>query len=268
MPGRDLRFLLKPRWFLGTLVIAAMAVVMVNLGLWQLRRLHQRLQNNAAIEARMNAAAVPLDEALARFDVHAPLTDPTSIAYRHVRVSGRYDAADEVLLRSRSEGGHPGFHVLTPLVLPDGRALLVDRGWVPYTDSEPPLPDAAPAADQVTLTGLLRLSEPEPFGFFKSISPQDPATGPLTKTFYANPQRLQAQFPFELIDAYLELGSQQPPQTGELPVPPDAPVLTNGPHLSYAIQWFSFTAIAVVGFAVVLERRSREGPDDDPDDDA
>lgn len=245
-----------------------MAVVMVNLGLWQLRRLHQRLQNNAAIEARMNAAAIPLDEALARYDVHAPLTDPSSIAYRHVTVSGRYDAADEVLLRSRSEGGHPGFHVLTPLVLADGRALLVDRGWVPYTDSEPPLPDAAPASDRVTLSGLMRLSEPEPSGLFKSISPQDPASGPLSKTFYANPARLQAQFPYRLIDAYLELATQQPPQSGELPVPPDAPVLTNGPHLSYAIQWFSFTTIAVVGFGVVVERRSREGPPgDDGDDD-
>jgi len=115
----------------------------------------------------------------------------------------------------------------------------------------------------MTVTGLMRLSEPEPSGMFTTISPQDPATGPLTKSFYANPQRLQAQFPYRLVDAYLQLVTQQPPQSGELPVPPDAPVLTDGPHLSYAIQWFSFTAIAVIGFGVVLERRARLGPEDD-----
>lgn len=263
MSGRDFRFLIRPRWFFGALTIAAMAVVMVNLGLWQLRRLHQRQQSNAAIESRMQAPAATLASVLARYDVHAPLTDATSVAYRHVTVSGRYDAAAEVLLRSRSEGGHPGFHVLTPLELADGRALLVDRGWVPYTDDEPPLAVAAPPSGEMTVTGLMRLSEPEPSGMFTTISPQDPATGPLTKSFYANPQRLQAQFPYRLVDAYLQLVTQQPPQSGELPVPPDAPVLTDGPHLSYAIQWFSFTAIAVIGFGVVLERRARLGPEDD-----
>lgn len=257
---RDFRFLLRPRWLIGTLVIVAMAAVMVNLGFWQIRRLHQRIQRNTAIEARIHAPAQPLARALGTYDITAPLTAPDSAAYRHVAVSGTYDAADEVLLRSRSEGGNPGFHVLTPLRLKDGKALLVDRGWVPYTDSEPPLPVAAPPSGEVTLTGLLRRPDPEPSGMFKAISPQDPATGPLKKTFYANPQRLQGQFPFPLVDAYLQLATQSPAQTGELPVTPDAPVLTDGPHLSYTIQWFSFTLITVIGYGVVLERRSREGP--------
>ncbi len=257
-PEWSWRFLRKPRWWLGTLTIVAMAAVMVNLGLWQVRRLHQRLERNSHIEARMRAPAVPLSDALARYRFDAPLGEAGSAAYRHVSVRGRYVPADEVLLRSRSLGGHPGFHVLTPLVLPDGKALLVDRGWVPYTDNDPPVPQAAPPGGTVTLTGLLRLPDPEPSGVFKHLSPQDPASGPLKKSFYANPTRLQPQMPFALIGGYLQLQTQSPAQDGELPVAPSPPELGRGPHLSYAIQWFSFTIIAVVGFTVVLLRRARD----------
>lgn len=255
---RDFGFLLRPRWLIGTVVVVLAAAVMVNLGFWQIRRLQQSIAHNRAIEARIHAPAQPLAQALARYDLGAALTAPDSAAYRHVTVSGTYDAAGEVLLRSRSEGGHPGFHVLTPLRLADGKALLVDRGWVPYTDSDPPIPAAAPPSGTVTLTGLLRRPDPEPSGMFKAISPQDPATGPLKKTFYANPKRLQGQFSFPLVDAYLQLSTQSPAQTGELPVTPDPPVLTNGSHLSYTIQWFSFALITLIGYAVAVDRRARE----------
>lgn len=259
---RDFRFLRRPRWIFGTLAILLVAAGLMNLGFWQLRRTHQRLRRNSTVEARMNAPAQPLAEALARYRLTAPMAAADAAAYRHVVVSGRYDAAGEVLLRSRSEGGHPGFDVITPLELADGKALLVDRGWVPYTDSDPPIPAAAPPAGRVTLTGLLRRPNPEPSGLFKSISPQDPATGPLKKTFYVNPHRLQGQFRFPLIDGYLQLATQSPAQQSDLPVMPHPPQLSNGPFLSYTIQWFSFTAIGLVGYAVVLERRSRNWDED------
>lgn len=257
-PGWSWRFLGRPRWLFGTIVLLVAAFVMINLGFWQLRRLHQRLERNSAIRARMDAPAVPLATALADYDFTVPLGAADSAAYRHVRVTGRYDPSDEVLLRSRSLGGHPGFHVLTPLELSSGRALLVDRGWVPYTDAEPPLPDAAPHTGEVTLTGLLRDPDPIPGGSLKWLSPTDPASGPLTKTFYANPRRLQPQMPFPLVGGYLQLLGQTPPQQGELPVEPGPPVLSNGPHLSYAIQWFSFSAIALVGYGAVVARRARD----------
>jgi len=260
--NRSWRFLRRPRWIVGTLLMLVMLVTMINLGLWQIRRLHQRLRQNAAIQARIDAPAMPLAAALQRFDLGLPLTAADSAAYRRVRVSGHYDPADEVLLRGRTMDGNPGFDLLTPLVLADGRALLVDRGWVPYTDDIKPVTNAAPPTGAVELTGLLRLPQPEPSGLFKPISPQDPS-GPLKKSFYANPHRLQAQMPFTLVDGYLQLATQTPAQAGQLPVLPSPPQLSNGPHLSYAIQWFSFTAIAGVGYAVVLMRRARDPADDE-----
>lgn len=259
---RDFRFLLRPKWAIGTLLILAVAVTMVELGFWQIRRLHQTLQRRAAIERRMDAPPQPLARILQRYDTAGPLYAPNSADYRKVTATGRYDPSAEVLLRSRSRGGHPGFHVLTPLVLADGKALLVDRGWVPFIDSDPPVPAAAPPSGQVTVTGLLRRPAPEPSGPFKAISPQDPATGPLKKTFYANPHRLQAQMPFPLIDAYLWLGKQDPPQPGALPALPEPPKLDSGAtHVSYAIQWFGFMVIGVIGYSVNVLRRSRERPE-------
>lgn len=254
----DWRFMRKARWWFGTIVVLGAAVVWINLGFWQVRRLHQSEQHNAAVKARMQAQPMPLSEALARFDFTVPLTAPNSADYRRVRVTGRYDPTDEVLLRSRSLGGHPGFDVLTPLELKNGKALLVNRGWVPYTDSNPPLPVAAPPSGDVTVTGLLHDPDPLPTGFFKRLSPQDPATGPLKKTFYANPQRLQAQMPFPLVGGYVQLLTQAPKQSGQLPVPTSPPQLSNGSHLSYAFQWFAFTAILLVGYGVVLVRKAND----------
>ena len=252
---------------IGTVLVLGAAFVMIDLGLWQLRRLHQSVERNAAIHGRMTAPPMPLADALARYDFSVPLGAASSAAYRHVKVSGRFDPTDEVLLRSRSLGGHPGFDVLTPLELGGGRALLVDRGWVPFTDRDPPITDAAPPDGSVTVTGLLRDPDPIPSGFFKRISPQDPATGPLKKTFYANPQRLQAQMPFKLVGGYLQLGTQTPAQSGPLPVPPAEPQLSNGSHLSYTIQWFSFTAITLGGFGAAAVRRARD-PSADADGEA
>jgi surfeit locus 1 family protein len=242
----------------GQLLILVVAVGFINLGLWQLRRLHQRLERNATIEQRMNRAPEPLDALLARTTVDAPLGSPDALAYRHARVRGRYDPGHEVLLRSRSLDGNPGYDVLTPLVLGDGRALLVDRGWVPYEDSTPPVAAAAPPQGTVTLTGLMRAPERAPSGGLSALAPHDPPKGPRTTPFYTDPQRLQAQMPYPLVDATLDLQTQQPANPGELPRPLEPPALDNGPHLSYAIQWFSFTAIAVVGYVFLMLRMARD----------
>lgn len=254
----DFRFLRRPRWLVGQALVLVVVVSFVNLGLWQLRRLQQRLERNAAIEARIEAPARPLTDVLAATRADVPLASPESMDYRHVRVSGRFDPEHEVLLRSRSRDGNPGYHVLTPLLLADGRALLVDRGWVPFGDDTLPVADAAPPAGTVRLTGLLRAPERAPTGGLSALAPHDPPEGPLRTPFYTDPQRLQGQMPYRLVDATLDLQTQEPAPTRELPLALEPPALDNGPHLSYAIQWFSFTAIAIVGYAFLMLRMARE----------
>ncbi|HEX7022676.1 MAG TPA: SURF1 family protein [Trueperaceae bacterium] len=247
--------LLRPRWIVGHVLVVAVAAACISLGLWQLRRLDQRLAYNALVEARLAAPPQPLAALEDQVDVAAPAQAADSAAYRRARVSGRYDTDRELLLRSRAYQGRAGYHVLTPLVFAPGRAILIDRGWVPYEMNEPPVLAAAPPAGRVTVTGMLVASQHEPAS---RLAPKDPATGPLDAVFWVDILRLADQFPYVLEPVYLELGKQVPAQAGELPVPPPPPELSRGPHMGYALQWFSFALIALLGYPIVLRRSVRK----------
>jgi surfeit locus 1 family protein len=240
------RFLLRPRWLAGLGLVVLVVVSFTRLGVWQLHRLDERRAYEDLVASRLAAAPVPLE------DVLAAGADADAIRYRRVTASGTYDTAHEVILYGRTQGDQSGNHVLTPLILDDGSAVAVDRGWVPFEDDRPPLADAAPPEGTVRVTGVLFPPEAE------TTAPPSPATTTFAKVDLG---ALAAQVPYELAPAYLLLGSQQPapaalPLVAPLPDPADAP-----PHLSYAIQWFSFATIAVIGFVVLVRREYRRSLD-------
>jgi surfeit locus 1 family protein len=255
------RKLLSPRWLAGHLLALSLILLFVNFGFWQLRRMEERNAYNALLEARLGAEPEPLAALLARYSATAAADAERSISYRRAQVTGRFDAANEVLLRSRANDGSPGYHVLTPLRLSEGRAILVDRGWVPYALDTPPVAEAAPPDAPVELTGVLYPPQTpvtsELLGRFGLLQ-QDPAEGELEAVFFVNPARLERQLPYALEPVYLELASQTPPQRGQLPVPPPPPEITAGPHLSYALQWFAFALIGGVGYLALLRGVLRE----------
>ena len=241
-----MRMFLRPRWLLIHAVVAAIAVGLLSLGFWQLRRLDERRATNAQITTNLEHPAVPLDEVLAEVG-----NDPTGLAYRRVRVAGRYRPADEVLLTPRSNGKTAGHHVLTPLQRSDGQAVMIDRGWVPFADDEPPIADAAPPAGRVEVTGiLLPTTEAARFG--------SPAGGArLTYLSSADIDRIQPQIDIPLLPFSVLLQGQDPAGS-QLPVPGEPPEVSEGSHQSYAWQWFSFTAILLLGYPLLL-RRSLQG---------
>lgn len=235
------RFLLKPRWIALGLFALVMTGLCVRLGFWQLDRLDGRRYFNHRYEAGMTAAPEPVER----------LVDAGGdLLYRQAEATGTYDPAREVILYGRTNQGEPGNHVLTPLRLPDGRALLVDRGWVPFAMDTPPVAAAAPAPGTVSVTGLLAPSEP-------GGTPQD--AGTITTVTRPDLQRIGQQLPYPLVPYYLQLRTQVPAQAGDLPIPPPVPTLDEGPHLSYALQWFAFAAIAGCGFALLVWREVRDG---------
>ncbi|HWH32863.1 MAG TPA: SURF1 family protein [Egibacteraceae bacterium] len=237
-----MRTLLKPKWIAGHLLAVVVVVTFANLGLWQLRRHDWRAERNDRIAQGLAREPAPF----------ASLPEGER-AYRPVTVSGRYRPDADVLLTPRNELG-PGHHVLTPLLLDDGTALLVDRGWVPFRHATPPVPGAAAAAGPVRLEGvLLPAAEALPQGVREG--------GRLVRVRAVDPDAVldavlggQAR---AVEDVFLLLREQQPPP-GPLPVPGPVPEQDAGPHLSYAIQWFLFAAVVVAGYPLLL-RRAAEG---------
>lgn len=253
--------LFTPRWLLGHLLALSLVVLFVNLGFWQLRRLGQRDAYNTLLEARLTAEPQPFAALAQDFSLDAPAEAEDSVVYRRAAATGRFDSAHEVLLRSRALDGQPGYHVLTPLRLASGRALLVDRGWVPFEFDTPPVRQAVPPTVPVTVTGFLQPAQrPVEGGMMGALGlvQRDPAEGELEAVFYVDPARLERQLPYRLEPVFLELQTQTPAQPGRLPVPPASPDLSRGSHLSYALQWFAFALIGIVGYAVLLRSTVRE----------
>lgn len=245
-------FLRRPKWIIFTLGVILLIFLMVNLGLWQLRRLDTRKEHNAEIRERTAAAVVPLDDLVTP---ETPTSATGDVQWREVSTTGRYDESQQVLVRNRSYNGIPGYHVLTPLVLPSGDAVIVNRGFIPLETSgdKPDVPSAPSGV--VTVDGRVRSSQQR--GRF---GPRDPAEGTLTEVARADLTRLQQQMPYAILPVYVELESSQPADsTGLTRVP--LPELDDGPHLSYAVQWFIFSALAVVGWILVVRKTAKGSPE-------
>lgn len=235
-----------PRWlgFLGLALIAALACV--GLGLWQLDRLDQRQQRNAVVEAASTGVPAAVDTLVGHTQ-----TVPESLEWRLVRAEGRYDDTNEILLRGQLQDGRPGYHVLTPLVTDAGRALLVDRGWIPVSDQGATTAPAVPAAPagQVDVVGRIRLSEQ-----VRTARPVQ--LGERMAVAAVDVQQLSETAAVPLYPVYVELTEQSPPP-GAAPELIDAPPVEAGPHLAYAVQWFLFAALVPVGLWVYLRAEIR-----------
>jgi len=256
------RTLLTPTWVIGHLLALSVVVSFTQFGFWQLRRHDQRMERNAAIEARLRAEPMSIDAALAAADAaraageHARV-DP--LEYRRVALSGRFEPEAEVLRRPVARDGVPGYHVVTPLVLDDGSAVFVERGWVPQEFDRVPVVAAAPRELEVSIVGWAFPPDVPPTGPLAALAPRDPASGRLTQVAYVDVERLADQVPYPLQPIVVLLDD-----TGRavgdttLPLPPRPPEVAFGPHLGYALQWFAFVVITIVGYVALLRRRAAE----------
>lgn len=253
----DARFLVRPSWLLRHLLVLVLVVVMVGLGFWQLRRHDERREQNALVEARQEEPVVPVEDVL---EPGTPADEVGQLAYRRVRATGTYRVDEQVLVRNRSFNGAPGSWVLTPLVLDDGTAVVVSRGWVPL-DAD--LERAEPPDGEVTVDGYVQETQER-----GSFGPTDPAEGTLADLARVDVERLGQQVDEQLLPAWVQLAEQAPAQAEPVPAPVPLPEPDAGPHLSYAGQWFIFSTIAAVGYVVLLRRSVRrraaagEGSDD------
>jgi cytochrome oxidase assembly protein ShyY1 len=231
------RFLLSPKWIATHLLVIVLVVVMVNLAFWQLRRLHDRREFNSNVRANAAQAVVPIS------DVDLQTADQSTIEWRRVEARGTYLQDHELLVVNRSQNGDPGRNVVDALQLADGSLLLVNRGFLPATDPVTPPPDG-----EVTVTGTLRRSEHRRTG-----QPSDADEPGLTEIHRIDIPLLRGQFDTDLAPMYIEQVESTPADSPALQ-PITAPTLDEGPHLSYAIQWFIFSACAIAGWVLAVRR--------------
>lgn len=245
------------RWWPWHLLVLLAALAFVRLGLWQLERHQQLEQRNAALEARLEEAPRPYQALRPEVDPNAPLGAERDPRHRPVTARGSFAAEHEVLLRGRAHEGRPGHHVLTPLRLEEGGALLVNRGWVPYELDRPPIEEAAPPEGEVEVRGHLQPEDDPPTGFGSLLAPRDPPEGRLRQVAYADADRLERQMPYAL-EPYLLVAREITPGADRgLPRTLPAPMRDAGPHVGYALQWFSFAAIVLIGYPLLLRARAR-----------
>lgn len=233
----------RPRSILFFGLAAMSALVFARLGFWQVSRLKERRALNALALTARALPPVVLDD-----PAEAARVIAGAIHNRHVLVTGRYDHAAEVVIRGQSEGGVPGVRLITPLMpLRGDTVILIQRGYVATPDAR--TIDPAPFAEAgIQVVRGIAFQLPD-----SAAGAPSEENGRLTWR-RVDLRALRARLPYPVAN-FLVL---QSPDSGlpSLPRRDQAPSLDDGPHLSYAVQWFSFSITAlVVGALVGLRRR-------------
>ena len=227
------------RWAVLVVIIGIVGVVFVQLGEWQLHRLDSRRARNATVVANQNQ---PIKAWTEVFDS----TIEESEQWQRVSVTGTYLPQHQLEVRYRTVGDQPGSQWVVPLQTADGQTVLVDRGFSPRADGQV-RPAAAPPSGEVTVTGFARRNER---GKDNAIMPVEASVRLI------NSPAISGVIGLPLADGYIQLISSTP---ADSLAPVGTPELGEGPHFSYAMQWFLFTLVAVVGalFLVRADLRDR-----------
>lgn len=230
----------------------ALFVSFLGLGSWQLQRRAWKLALIERVTERVRAAPTA-----APAPAQWPEITPEQHEYLPVTVTGTWLSHKTVLTQAVTELG-AGFWVLTPLQAADGSQTLINRGYVPTSERQAwlPGPDAASAdAAPLTLTGLLRMSEPGG-GFLRANDPAQQRWYSRDVAAIAAAQGLGQAAPY-----FIDLGRPgQPAQPGTAP-PWPRPGMTviafHNSHLVYALTWYGMALLLLVAAFIVVRWEKR-----------
>ncbi|MFE4614512.1 SURF1 family protein [Streptomyces sp. NPDC056747] len=243
------RFLLSRQWVILTLIVLALIPTMIELGFWQFHRHERRVAQNALIADNLKAKPVPVEELTSPGH-----TVPRADYWRQATATGTFDTTHEVVVRRRTNADDRiGVLVLTPLVLRDGRVVLVNRGWVPAAAEQSAYPVVPPAPKgEITVTGRLKADETTGASGIKDLKGL-----PDRQVMLINSEQQAALIGREVLGGYLEqITPESPGNTPELIPEPDHDSI--GAHMAYAVQWWLFTAGVPVGWVILVRREKRD----------
>jgi cytochrome oxidase assembly protein ShyY1 len=236
---------LLPGWVKWFILVTAFTISCWFLSQWQFSRQAEVVAKNDLIAANYSAEPVALESLL-------QVSDPwlNTLEFRSATLSGNYLPEQSYIVRNRPYNAYPGFLQLVAFKSDSGSVLWIERGWLP-TGSESDTPDLIPAVDENPrqITIRLRPSEPD----LDRTAP----VGQLSSIYL---EEVSKELGFDTYtQAYGRLATESPELERGQPIA--KPVLSEGNHLSYALQWilFGLMAIGAVLWTLAQERRRKAG---------
>jgi surfeit locus 1 family protein len=223
-------------WIFITILVIIAALVMIRLGIWQLDRLAGRRAFNEQVHSQINQPPLPLTDDVVSGDVE-------TLEFRTVQIKGEYDLANTLVLGNQVWDDQIGVHLLTPLKIAGTEtAILVDRGWVPFEDWRNRNLNAYVETGAVRVDCMLRVTQTK-LGLRDCLD-ETAGEAPFQVWCLAF-DGIAGYLPYDLLSLYL---IQAP--DGEQAAPPYRAIpqfkITEGPHLGYVVQWFTFAAILLI----------------------
>lgn len=236
-----MRRLFHPRWILVHVGVFTLVATMLWLGTWQLNRLDARRARNAAIAENTTSSIETATQ-----DMGASTDE-----WRRVMLTGRYLPTTEVSIINRSQDGTAGDDLAVVFHTENHGNFLVNRGFVPLQVSARFLPE-----EPRDIVGYVRLNQTR--GTLGAIDSSDIGT---TQFQRFDLERISAALktPFNTL-YFVQLIEESPSSDLPWPAPVPLPAIDEGPHFSYAMQWFFFSLVAIIAWVVVVRRKLREVP--------
>jgi cytochrome oxidase assembly protein ShyY1 len=236
------------RYWLLTLIVIAAVALCVWAAFWQMDRREQKRALNQELAERWDSPPFELNR--------EPLpADVVDLQFRRVRAEGIFDYEHQIALKNDFRNEAPGVNLITPLLLPDGRAILVARGWVPLSQGDAEHWGEFVEPDNPVVVGLIKESQ--------TLAGASEPAGPQQSWFRVDIAAIQKQMPYELLPAFLAMLPEPGRNVDALPIRTPPPELFDEwMHVGYTMQWFSFAAIGLFGYLPLLRylerRRLRE----------
>ena len=230
---------MKPRDIAFVALGSVLTAVFIALGFWQISRLGERRTFNKELRARSETAPV---------DIAQVPADTGAAHFRRVKLEGTYDFEHQIVLTNRTRNGSPGVNIVTPLRI-SGRdtAVLVNRGWIYAPDGMTADLSKWPEPDSVSGEGFVE-------NFHRRTG--DPKLAGRAGTYrWMDRGVLSQSLPYPISNFFVVLISDGKPQQPSVPPRLDVPPLDEGSHMNYAIQWFSFATISIIGMFLFVRRK-------------
>ncbi|MDK1358880.1 SURF1 family protein [Arthrobacter sp. zg-Y1219] len=250
------RFLFSSRWLGWFALVCLLSAVCTTLGLWQMDRRDAIREDIGNVVNNYDAAPAAFADAAGLFETYDPANE-----WLPVEMTGVYDTDNQRIVRNRPLSGRAGYEVVVPLKLSDGTAVVINRGWLPIGNDEAGRPDTVPAPPAGEVTVVARVKPPEPA--LQRGAPE----GQLASIDLA---KYQDEVGYELEQGAYGLMASEDPAPAVVPEAAPKPSVDEGPHLSYAMQWFAFAVMLFIGLGYAAYQEAmnlRYGDEDEYEED-